>query len=186
MPRKEREMWSIKKSGCDHAQYPSFMWPVMWSMSFTHYAKKGEGHVAVTTTHLPALTWDGEECGTSLVHHSQTRTLWRWAGSRHFCSFFGKGMQCRHWSLEVWCIFNIQCTMSCKLCTTYLDMNTTQTWQSCWVVTTSAWHVDYMMYNMLGGADCSHSHAHVEKVYCLQVVVLMVVVGIEGVWVVVI
>ena len=55
MPRKEREMWSIKKSGCDHVPDLFFLWPVMWSMSSTQYAKKGEGNVDVTTNPSPCF-----------------------------------------------------------------------------------------------------------------------------------
>ena len=79
-------------------------------------------------THLPALAWQVDKYGKSPVHHSQKRTCENGKAPDILFLFWGGDMQCRNWSLEVWSMWNILCTMSCKLCTPYLGMNTTQIW----------------------------------------------------------
>ena len=120
---------NIKTSGCDHVPDPFFFVAsdvvnVIYTVCQERRGKHGCDHKAISLLwSVKGRNMGNHLCTTprqGLVRMAKLQTL--------LFLFWGGDMQCRHWSLEVWSMWNILCTMSCKLCTPYLDMNTTQIW----------------------------------------------------------
>ena len=86
----------------------SFLWPVIWSMSSTQYAKKGEVNMDVTTNPSPCLGLTMGGMWEITCAPLPDKDLWGWPSSRHFCFCFGGEI----------CNVDID-LLRCEVCETY-------------------------------------------------------------------